>query len=293
MTDIQRLVSNGKISKLKSHLEKGTVSIDDRLPNSWSALHLAVEENKIKMAKFLIDNGADIEAKTDTGFTPLMTAVQSGNLEAMKMLLSNEADINAQNSYHATPLMLAIADGKLSIIQYLLKNGADTEITDYRKQKAADWAEERGNHEALSYITKHEQEQQGKLTKEDIASVMERGHVNGSIHKRESGATVGPNSLRLPSIPMNNIPRPSNVSMMSSMTTMSEYGETEFLNMQSQITNLKDRIEELEIKLASKESYDRRLERLESRLGINEMLRLVERNRDLEEKIKKLENSKK
>lgn len=54
--------------------------------------------------------------------------------------------------------MLAIADGKLSIIQYLLKNGADTEITDYRKQKAADWAEERGNHEALSYITKHDQE---------------------------------------------------------------------------------------------------------------------------------------
>lgn len=54
--------------------------------------------------------------------------------------------------------MLAIADGKLSIIQYLLKNGADTEITDYRKQKAADWAEERGNHEALSYITKHDQD---------------------------------------------------------------------------------------------------------------------------------------
>jgi len=42
---------------------KGTVSIDDRLPNSWTALHLAVEENKIKMAKFLIDNGADIEGK--------------------------------------------------------------------------------------------------------------------------------------------------------------------------------------------------------------------------------------
>ena len=63
-----------------------------------------------------------------------------------------------KSCYSATPLMLAIADGKLSIIQYLLKNGADTEIQDYRKQKAADWAEERGNHEALSYITKHDQE---------------------------------------------------------------------------------------------------------------------------------------
>ena len=42
---------------------KGIISLDDRLPNGWTALHLAVEENKIKMAKFLIDHGADIDGE--------------------------------------------------------------------------------------------------------------------------------------------------------------------------------------------------------------------------------------
>ena len=40
---------------------KGIVSINDRLPNGWTALHFAVEENKIKMARFIIDYGAEIE----------------------------------------------------------------------------------------------------------------------------------------------------------------------------------------------------------------------------------------
>lgn len=63
----------------------------------------------------------------------------------------------------ATPLMLASADGRLAIIEYLLKNGADLEITDYRKQNAADWAEERGNNEVISYLTKYAQDQRKVL----------------------------------------------------------------------------------------------------------------------------------
>ena len=54
--------------------KKGIVSINDRLPNGWTALHFAVEENKIKMARFIIDYGAEIEGisiekfLTRTGF---------------------------------------------------------------------------------------------------------------------------------------------------------------------------------------------------------------------------------
>ena len=48
-------------------------------------------------------------------------------------------------------------------------------------------------------------------------------------------------------------------------------------------------MEELETRVKSNQEFERRLERIESRLGINEMMRLIERNRDLEEKIKRLE----
>ena len=79
--------------------------------------------------------------------------------------------------------MLAVSDGKLSIIQYLLKNGADTEITDYRKQKAADWAEERGNHEALSYITKHDQDKRKWMQNRHVIMLFSRGENDCQRHR--------------------------------------------------------------------------------------------------------------
>jgi len=58
------------------------------------------------------------------------------------------------------------------------------------------------------------------------------------------------------------------------------------------VTSLTDRVTELEARLKSNADFERRLERVESRLGINEMLSLVERNRKLEEKIRTLESTK-
>jgi len=112
---------------------QGNVDIDERLPNGWTALHRATEENKgqvtneiclywpvwifvlkiyflkisgyhlepiwVKMMKTLIDYNASVDAKTDSGFTPLMLGVQSGNLEAIRLLVAHNADVNAQNGY--------------------------------------------------------------------------------------------------------------------------------------------------------------------------------------------------
>ena len=59
----------------------------------------------------------------------------------------------------------------------------------------------------------------------------------------------------------------------------------------SLVTSLADRVTELEARLKCNADFERRLERVESRLGINEMLSLVERNRKLEEKIRTLESA--
>ena len=57
--------------------EKGIVSINDRLPNGWTALHFAVEENKIKMARFIIDYGAEIEGISIEKFLTRTVGFQS------------------------------------------------------------------------------------------------------------------------------------------------------------------------------------------------------------------------
>ncbi|CAG5088982.1 Oidioi.mRNA.OKI2018_I69.PAR.g12035.t1.cds [Oikopleura dioica] len=307
--DLQRYVSSGKITKLKSFLDQGNVDIDERLPNGWTALHRATEENKVKMMKTLIDYNASVDAKTDAGFTPLMLGVQSGNLEAIRLLVAHNADVNAQNGYQATPLMLAAAEGKLSIIQFLLKSGADPELKDYRKQTAADWAEERGNHEVISYLTKYAQDQHGSLTKNEIAEIMKQHENTGMGKKRNSrSSSLQPKKdslfpadlskidenkevtaddlklgLSIGGASSSKLHRPSEVSIVSN------FGETDYLQLHSTITSLQDRIAELELRVKTDQDLIRRLERVESRLGINEMMTLVERNRQLEEKIRTLE----
>ena len=57
----------------------------------------------------------------------------------------------------------------------------------------------------------------------------------------------------------------------------------------STVTTLQDRIAELELRISKSNEIQRRLERVESRLGINEMLNLIDRNRALEERIHALE----
>lgn len=62
--------------------------------------------------------------------------------------------------------------------------------------------------------------------------------------------------------------------------------------MSSTMVNLQDRMAELELRVKKGTDMQHRLERVESRLGINEMLNLIDRNRVLEERIRVLETEK-
>ena len=55
----------------------------------------------------------------------LLYASKCGHLEMVKYLVGNGADMNAKNKYNRTALMYAFEDGYLEIIKYLIKEGAD------------------------------------------------------------------------------------------------------------------------------------------------------------------------
>ena len=81
-------------------------------PGPWrsrgSALHLTARgEPKVKMAKFLLDRGASIDAKDEQGRTPLYWAVEWGNVDIVKLLLAYGADTGIRDAQGATPEELA------------------------------------------------------------------------------------------------------------------------------------------------------------------------------------------
>ena len=54
-------------------------------------------KGKIEIVTMLLDNGADIDSKTDDNNTPLMIASGSGRTEIVKLLLEKGADVNVRN----------------------------------------------------------------------------------------------------------------------------------------------------------------------------------------------------
>ena len=96
-----------------------------------SALHyVALSQNDhTNVAKFLITNGATINAKDKDENTPLHFAAKSGNTGIVKLLITNGAIIDAQNKYGYTPLFETIKtskyDSHTDTANILIENGAD------------------------------------------------------------------------------------------------------------------------------------------------------------------------
>ena len=93
-----------------------------------SAMHIATEEGSIETIQFLLDSGADINAKDRHGDTPLHQAAVEGNVEICKILLKNQANINAINKQNRTPLYQACIYKHKETAHLLIESGADVNI---------------------------------------------------------------------------------------------------------------------------------------------------------------------
>ena len=69
-------------------------------------LFIASTYGYFEIAKYLIDNGADVNASNNFSSTPLHQASVSGDFEIVKYLVENDADVNAPDNDGETPLYM-------------------------------------------------------------------------------------------------------------------------------------------------------------------------------------------
>ena len=74
----------------------------------------------------------------------LLQAVTSRDEGSVKALLSEGADVNARNNSGQTPLILAIVSGQDHLLKLLLEAGANPLLRDHTQLNAIDWAERKG-----------------------------------------------------------------------------------------------------------------------------------------------------
>lgn len=104
-----------------------------------SALQAASARGHLEVIEMLIEAGVDINAKFNTyGIygSVLQAASAGGHLEVMRLLLKNGADINMASGRGGNALWVACRDGKTEAIRLLLENGADINMASGREGNA-------------------------------------------------------------------------------------------------------------------------------------------------------------
>lgn len=114
--------------------------------NQGSApLHEAASKGWLRVARFLLDHGADVDVKTipsgpsSGGWTPLHRAAVSGHKDVVELLVARKADVQARTGEERgytpprggeTPLHLAANRGFKTVVEVLLAHGAAVNAKD-------------------------------------------------------------------------------------------------------------------------------------------------------------------
>jgi len=104
------------------------------------ALVLAAAAGQDAVLRALLQRGADIERRSDSGFTALGAAAFHGQRSAVRLLLRAGADPARLGATGQTALHLASAAGQVDVVAALLKSGVPTDLLNAQRETALDLA---------------------------------------------------------------------------------------------------------------------------------------------------------
>jgi ankyrin repeat protein len=119
------------LDMVRSLLERGAdASIGD--DEGMTAIHYAADKKHhlvLDLVKILHQHGGKVDVRESTGLTPLNLAASSGQVGVVEYLLEHGADPNAK-SMRGTPLQLAAESMNEAKVAALLKYGGDPDLLD-------------------------------------------------------------------------------------------------------------------------------------------------------------------
>ena len=129
-TSLYNACNSGKSKIARLLLENGA-DVNKKNRENKSPLYIAASST-VSLVKLLIDNGAEMDTNNCFKNTLLHVAAYYGKIKIVKYLVSLKADLNARNKdeilsfvSYETPLLVALLKRNFEVVRYLINNGAD------------------------------------------------------------------------------------------------------------------------------------------------------------------------
>jgi len=148
--------------RLKRAVEKEEMVEFDRIMNldpnidineidchGFGQIHHA-SRTSVKMAKFVLSRGANINLRDNRGYSALFYAIKDGNLDIVQFLLTKGIDVNDPKS-----ALLAAGRNKINILRILLNHGLNVNIHDDRGNTPLHAAARYGLEDAYNFLLGH------------------------------------------------------------------------------------------------------------------------------------------
>ncbi len=129
--EIINLAKNGDLEQIKVLIKKDPGLKKSKDNRNCTLLHFAANGGHMELVRYLLSEGADINAQDLDGDTPLHWVTYKPKPAVAEILIKNGADLNIKNRNRRTPIFVAVRDVRnIELVRLFLSNNANLNITD-------------------------------------------------------------------------------------------------------------------------------------------------------------------
>jgi ankyrin repeat protein len=144
---IHEAAESGDLAQVQRLIMGGT-SVNEKTIRDETPLIVATLAGQGEIARYLLQRGANIDVRNESGLSALHAAAYAGQSNIVRLLIAKGAKVNdAKNEFGVTPLHLAAEENHIDTVRILLRLGAEPaalEVNGYSALSRAGWREHWG-----------------------------------------------------------------------------------------------------------------------------------------------------